>query len=120
MKRLLRILVFSTLGLILLMSGWWAYREAGLRYAQWKYSRELKPGTTRQVIEDRFLSAGVRFYPESPGVDFVSVGDEMRYSIACAPREVGMLLEFKTHDGAPSGADVLESEKTVRQERGCM
>jgi hypothetical protein len=102
------------------MFGWLAYREFGLRYEQWKYSRALKPGTRRQDIENRLLSAGIRFFPESPKVDFVSVGHEVRYSLACAPREVGLLLEFKARDGASSEAEVLQDIRPVRQERGCM
>lgn len=102
------------------MFGWWAHRELSLRYAQWKYSLELEPGTRRQVIENWLLSEGIRFFPKSPNVDFISVGDEVRYSVACAPREVGLLLEFEVHDGTSSGAEVLQAVKPVRQERGCM
>jgi hypothetical protein len=112
-------LIVSALALVLSMFGWWAYRELGLRYAQWKYSRELKAGTRRHVIENWLLSEGIRFFPQSPNVDFVSVGDEVRYSVACAPREVGLLLEFKVDDGTSSGDEVLQSVKRVRQERGC-
>jgi hypothetical protein len=102
------------------MFGWLSYREFDLRYMQWKYSREFIPGMKRQAIEDRLLSEGIRFFPESPNVDFVSVGDEVSYSLVCAPREVGLLLEFKVHEGTPSGNEVLQSVKPVRQERGCM
>src|SRR5579863_8904261 len=102
------------------MFAWWAYSELGLRYAQWKYSRELKPGTRRRVVENRLSSEGIRFFSQSPNVDFVSVGEEIRYSLACAPREVGLLFEFKAFADAPSGSEVLQGVQPVRQERGCM
>jgi hypothetical protein len=119
-KRLRNLLIVSPLAVVLSLFGWWAYRELSVRYAQWKYSRELKTGTRRQIIENRLLSEGIRFFPESPNVDFVSVGDEIRYSLACAPREVGLLLEFTVHEGTSSRDEVLQSVKPVRQERGCM
>lgn len=120
MKRLRNILIASALALVLLPFGWWSYRELVLRYAQWKYSRALKPGTRRQVIENRLLSENIRFFPVSPNADFVSVGDEVRYSLACAPREVGLLLEFKVQEGTSSGDAILQAVKPVRQERGCL
>jgi hypothetical protein len=73
----------------------------------------------RQDIENRLLSEGIRFFPETPLDDFVSLGDEVRYSLACAPREVGLMLEFEVHDMKPSGTDVLRRVSLVRQERGC-
>lgn len=114
------LLIVSALASVLLMFGWLAYREFRLRYAQWKYSRALIPGTRKQDIENRFLSTGIRFFRESPNVDFVSVGYEVRYSLACAPREVGLLLEFRARDGASSEAEILQGIKPVRRERGCM
>jgi len=120
MKRLLIFLSFSGLGLVMLIFGWWAYRELRLRDAERKYSREFTPGMKRQEIENRLLSEGIRFFPEAPLFAFVSLGTEVRYSPICAPREVGLMLQFEAHDGTPSGADVLRSVKPVRQERGCL
>jgi hypothetical protein len=48
----------------------------------------------RQEIETRLLSEGIRFFPEPPLFDFVSLGEEVRYSPICAPREVGLLLQI--------------------------
>jgi hypothetical protein len=110
----------SAIVLVSLLFGRWAYRELGLRYAEWKLSRELTPGMERQDIENRLLSKGTRFLVEPPNREFVSLGDEVSYSIACAPREVGLMLEFEAQDTTPSGADVLRSVKLVRQERGCL
>jgi hypothetical protein len=59
-----------------------------------KYSREFTPGMERQEIETRLLSEGIRFFPEPPLFDFVSLGEEVRYSPICAPREVGLLLQI--------------------------
>ena len=120
MKRPRELLIASALALVLSMFGWWSYRELRLKYVEWKYSRELKLGTKRQVIENWLSSEGIRFFPESPSVDFVSVGAEVRYSLVCAPREVGLLLEFTVDDATSSGAEILQGVKPVRQERGCM
>jgi hypothetical protein len=119
-KRARTLLIGSALGLVIPVFGWLGYRELSLGYVQRKYSHQLIPGMKRQVIEDRLLSERIRFFPESPDVDFVSVGDEPRYSLVCAPREVGLLLKFEVRDGVSSTADVLRSVKHVRQERGCM
>ncbi len=119
-KRLLTCLSVSVLGLVLLMFSWWAYRELCLRCAEWKYTREFTQGMKRQDIENRLLSEGIRFWPEPPLVEFVSLGYEVRYSPVCAPREVALMLQFEGHDGTPSVADVLRSVKLVRQERGCL
>lgn len=119
-KRLLTCLRVSALGLVLLMFSGWAYRELRLRYAEWKYTREFTPGMKRQDIENRLLSEGIRFWPEPPLVEFVSLGYEVSYSPVCSPREAALLLEFEVHDGTPSGADVLRRVKPVRQERGCL
>jgi hypothetical protein len=108
------------LGLVLTVFGWWAYRELCLDYAQRKYSGEFTPGMKRDVIENRLLSEGIRFFPESADVDFISVGDEVRFALVCAPREVGLLLEFEARDGTSSRAEVLRSVRRVRQERGCL
>lgn len=103
------------------MFSWWAYRELRLSYVERKYSREFTPGMRRQEIENRLLSEGIRFFPEPPLFDdFVSLGEEVRYVPVCAPREVGLMLQFEVHDGSPSGADVLRSVKPVREERGCL
>jgi hypothetical protein len=101
------------------MAGWWAYRESYLKYAEWKYSREFKPGMKRQEIEDRLLAEGIRFWPESSN-DFVSLGYEVSYSPICAPREAALMLAFEVENATPSGADVLRSVRPVRQERGCL
>jgi hypothetical protein len=119
-KRLRNFTIASALALVLSMFGWWSYRELGLRYAQRKYSREFKPGTKRQVVENRLLAEGIRFFPESPNVDFVPVGNEVRYSLVCAPREAGLLLEFQTQDGTSSGDEILQRVEPVREKRGCM
>jgi hypothetical protein len=120
MKRLLTFLSGSALALVVLMFSWWAYRELRLRHAEWKYSRELVPGMKRQEIENRLLSEGIRFLPE-PLFDFVSLGEEVSYSPICAPREVGLMLQFEVrHDGTPLGVNVLQSVKQIRQERGCL
>jgi len=120
-KRLRYLLLVSALGLVLSICGWWAYRELSLEHGQGSYSREFVPGMKRQVIEDRLLSEGIRFFPESPSVDFVSVGFEaFPHSVICAPREVGLVLQFELRNGAPSGADVLRTVMPVRQERGCL
>ena len=74
--------------------GWWAYRELRLRHAEWKYSRELVSGMKRQEIENRLLSEGIRFLPE-PLFNFVSLGKEVSYSPICAPRQVGLTLQFE-------------------------
>jgi hypothetical protein len=109
----------SIVALLLSPFAWWACRELGLRYAQWKYTLEFETGTKRQAIENRLLSEGIRFFPVGPNVDFVSVGNEVSYSFACAPRGVGLRLVFGMR-GASLGAEVLESVKPVREERGCM
>ncbi len=46
------------------------------------------------------------------------LGEEVRYSIVCAPREVGLMLQFEVHGDVPSGTDLLQSIKPVRQEQG--
>jgi hypothetical protein len=119
--RLLRILlIVSALGLMLFMFGWWACVDLYLAHVQGKYSREFMPGMKRQVIEDRLMSEGIRFFPESPALDFVSAGYEVRYWVViCATREVGLMLEFGVHAGRSSGADVLRTVTPVREERGC-
>ena len=119
-RRLRDLLTISILVVVLLLFGRWAYRELGLRYAERKYSREFTPGMKRQDIEYQLLSRGIRFLVEPPNREFVSLGDEVSYSIACAPREVGLMLEFQVRDSTPSGADILRSVKLVREERGCM
>jgi hypothetical protein len=119
-KRLRNLLSVSALGLVLVMFGWWAYRELCLRYAEWKYSREFIPGMKRQDIENRLLSEGIRFWQGPPLIEFVSLGEEVRYSLVCAPREVALMLQFEVHSGTASGTDVLQSVKYVRQERGCL
>lgn len=120
-KRLLKFLIVSALGLMLTLFGWWAYAEWYLARVQGKYSREFIPGMKRQAIEHRLLSEGIRFSPESPALDFVSVGSEIRYWVViCAPREVGLMLEFEVHGGESSGADILRIVTPVREERGCL
>ncbi len=109
----------SALGLVLLMSSWWAVRELRLRNVEQRYSREFIPGMKRQEIESRLLSEGIRFWPGPPQYEFVSLGEEVRYSIVCAPREVGLMLQFKVDGSTPSGTDLLQSVKPVREERGC-
>ena len=114
------LLIASTLGAVLTILGWWAWRELRLEYMQEKHSSKLVLGMKRQVIENRLLSEGIRFFPESDDLDFVSVGYDVHQSLICAPREVGLLLEFEARDLTPSGDDVLRSVKRVRQERGCL
>ena len=89
--------------------GWRAYRELRLEYAQRTYTLEFMCGIKRDIIENRILSEGIRFFPESADVDFVPVGDEVRFALVCAPREVGLLFEFEECEGTCSGAEVLRS-----------
>jgi len=117
-RRLRTFLIISVAGLVSLMFGWWAYRELGLQYARWKYSREFTPGMKREEIENRLLVEGIRSWGQSP--EFVSLGWEVSYALVCAPREVALELEFEMKDAKPSGADVLRTVKVVRQERGCL
>lgn len=119
-KRARKLLGVSALGLMLSMFGWWMCVELYLAHVQGKYSREFIPNMKRQVIEHRLLSEGIRFFPESAALDFVSVGNEVFPRLICAPREVGLMLEFEVHDGKASGADVLRTGTPVREERGCL
>jgi hypothetical protein len=119
MKRARKLLVVSALGLMLSMFGWWACMELYLAHVQGKYSREFIPSMKRQVIEDRLFSGGIRFFPESAAIDFVSVGNEVFPRLICAPGEVGLRLEFALHGGRASSADVLRTVTPVREERGC-
>ena len=119
-KGLRNLSIVSALALLLLMSGWWACRELVLAHTERRYSRELIPGMTRQVVEDRLLSERIRFFPQSPAVDFVSAGYEVRYSLVCGAREVGLMLQFAVRDGKPSGMDVLQAVKPARLETGCL
>lgn len=48
------------------------------------------------------------------------MGDEVRYSLACSPREVGLLLDLEADNGTSSESQVLPRVRAVRQERGCM
>jgi hypothetical protein len=119
-KRLRKLLIVSALGLMLSTFGWWACVEMYLTHMQGKYSREFMPGMKRQLIEDRLLSEGIRFFPESTALDFVSVGYEVFPGLICAPREVGLMLQFEAHGGRSSGADALRTVTPVREERGCL
>jgi len=89
-------------------------------YALWKYSGELVPGMTRNEIENRLISEGIGFFPETPDRNFVSVSVEVQTSLACAPRAVGLLLEFEMRGPTSSGSDVLRNVRSVRRERGCL
>ena len=113
-------MIVSVLSVLLLIAGWWAFREWQLASVQRKYLREFVSGTKREILEDRLLSEGIRFFPESSDLDFVSVGYEIQNSLVCAPREVGLLLRFELAGSRPSGRDVLKTVTAVRQERGCM
>ena len=70
--------------------------ELRLRNVEQRYSRDFIPGMRRQEIESRLLSEGIRFWPGPPQYEFVSLGEEVRYSIVCASREVGLMLQFKS------------------------
>jgi len=78
----------SALGLVLLIVGWWGYRELSLRYTGWKYSREFTPGMKRQDIESRLLAERIRFWPEA-SQEFVSLGYEVFYPLPCLFAEGG-------------------------------
>ena len=63
---------------------------------------------TRREIENRLLSEGARFFPEAPLFDFVSLGEEISFNPICAPREVGLTLQFEVRNGKPCHSPLFE------------